>query len=196
MNYHAVKAFILNKLENELSDDLFYHGLHHTLDVLYITAELCYRERVSPYHTLLLRTAALFHDSGFTISNHDHEELSCQIAKKYLPRFDFSPKEVKAICGMIMATKIPQSPRNKLEKILCDADLDYLGRDDFYDIGHTLFEELKAYNILQTEEDWNKLQVKFLENHSFFTPTNQKRRSLRKNKYLRELREVVKNYED
>ena len=94
-----------------------------------------------------------------------------------------------------MATKIPQSPKNKLEAIICDADLDYLGRDDFYDIGNTLFEELKAYNILQTEEAWNKLQVKFLENHSFFTNTNRRRRAPRKGKYLRELRALVKNYE-
>ena len=56
------------------------------------------------------------------------------------------------ICGMIMATKIPQSPKNYLEQILCDADLDYLGRDDFYDIGGTLFKELKTYNVLDTEE--------------------------------------------
>ena len=63
---------------------------------------------------------------------------------------------------MIMATKIPQSPRNGLEEIICDADLDYLGRDDFYEIGATLFEELKAYNVLQNEREWNRIQVKFL----------------------------------
>ena len=35
---------------------------------------------------------------------------------------------------LILATKVPQKPKNKLEKIICDADLDYLGREDFDNI--------------------------------------------------------------
>jgi len=194
MNYHAAKAFILNKLDQELSDQLTYHGLHHTLDVLRCTEELCYYEKVSPYHRILLKTAALFHDSGFTISNQEHERLGCVLVRKHLPAYGYEDREIDLICGMIMATKIPQQPKNYLEAILCDADLDYLGRDDFYDIGQSLFEELKAYKILQTEEAWNKLQVNFLEQHQFFTSTNTGRRAPKKHNYLRELKKIVKNY--
>ena len=195
MNYHAAKAFILDKLERELSQKLSYHGLHHTLDVLYITEDLCFSEKIGPYHSILLKTAALFHDSGFTISNKNHEKLGCKIARANLPRYGYSDNEIDQVCGMIMATKIPQSPRNYLEKIICDADLDYLGRDDFYDIGATLFEELKAYNILESEEAWNRIQVDFLEAHQFFTKTNLKRRASRKEQYLEELKLVVAGYE-
>ena len=194
MNYHAAKAFILNKLERELSDQLTYHGLHHTLDVLHSTEELCYYEKVPPYHSVLLKTAALFHDSGFTISNIEHEKQGCFIVQENLPNYGYSPREVSLICGMIMATKIPQQPKNYLEAIICDADLDYLGRDDFYEIGQSLFEELKAYKVLQTEEAWNKIQVKFLEQHQFFTATNTGRRSPKKRSYLKELKEIVENY--
>ncbi len=194
MNYHAAKAFILDKLERELSEQLTYHGLHHTLDVLYTTEELCYYERVPPYEALLLKTAALFHDSGFTISNKEHEVLGCRLAEQYLPQYDYTPLEINRICSMIMATKIPQSPANTLEKILCDADLDYLGRDDFYSIGATLFEELKSHNVLQTEEAWNTLQVNFLEKHTFFTRTNRRRRTPHKQRYLEELRKIVAGY--
>ena len=102
MNYHAAKAFILDKLERELSDQLYYHGVHHTLDVLYTTTELCYLEKVSPYQELLLKTAALFHDSGFTVSNQDHERLSCRIVRETLPSFDFSSQEIEIVCSMIM----------------------------------------------------------------------------------------------
>lgn len=195
MNFHAAKAFILDKLDRELSDRLFYHGLHHTLDVLYTAEELCYLEKVSPYDTLLVKTAALFHDSGFTVSNQNHEELGCNIVRTYLPKYDYSASEIEKICGMIMSTKIPQSPKNTLEEIICDADLDYLGREDFYDIGSTLFEELCAHNVLASEQDWNKLQVKFLQKHQFFTPTNQRRRTAKKHRYLKELQGVVSNYE-
>jgi uncharacterized protein len=195
MDFHAAKAFILDKLERELSSDLAYHGIHHTLDVLYTTEELCYLEKVSPYEELLLKTAALFHDSGFTINNKGHEQLGCKIVQRHLPAYGYTNEEIKAICGMIMATKIPQSPKNFLEQIICDADLDYLGRDDFYDIGSTLFDELKAYNVLDNEQVWNKIQVNFLEQHAFFTPTNKKRRSSKKAKYLKELKALVATYE-
>ncbi|MCB9275727.1 MAG: HD domain-containing protein [Lewinellaceae bacterium] len=195
MNFHAAKAYILDKLERELSDKLYYHGVHHTLDVLYTIEELCYLERVSPYEELLLKTAALFHDSGFIISNKEHEQLSCQIAHENLPRYGYTAVEIGRISSMIMATRIPQSPKNFLETLLCDADLDYLGRDDFYDIGSTLFKELKAYDILQSEEAWNRVQVSFLESHSFFTQTNKRRRAAKKQRYLEELKEVVAAYE-
>jgi HD superfamily phosphodiesterase len=195
MNYHAAKAFIIDKLENELSDKLSYHGLHHTLDVLYRTEELCYTERVRPYESLLLKTAALFHDSGFTLDNKEHEQLGCRIARRHLPRYGYTSSEVDLVCGMIMATKIPQSPTNNLEEIICDADLDYLGRDDFYEIGNTLFEELKAYNVLNSEQDWNRLQVQFLESHRFFTRTNNRRRARRKRLHLEELKKIVAAYE-
>ena len=168
MNFHAAKAFILHKLERELPAELSYHSVKHTRDVLYATQELCYLEKVGPYERMLLKTAALFHDSGFTISHKNHEEHGCLIARRNLPRYGYTGREIEQICGMIMATQIPQSPKNHLEQILCDADLDYLGRDDFYDIGATLFQELQHFNQLQNELAWNKLQVKFLSQHRFW----------------------------
>ena len=195
MNYHATKAYILDKLESELSGKLTYHGVHHTLDVLYTIEERCYLEKIGPYESILLKTAALFHDSGFTMGNREHEALGCRIARSVLPRYGYSAGEVERVCGMIMATKIPQNPQNYLEEIICDADLDYLGRDDFFEIGSTLFEELKAYDILQKEEEWNRIQVRFLENHHFFTATNRKRRNRKKFRYLSELKKIVASYE-
>lgn len=188
MNYHGVKAFILDKLRRELSDKLTYHGVHHTLDVLAVVGEICKLEKVSPYETILLKTAVLFHDSGFVTTSIEHEIEGCNIARAALPRYNYSEDEINRICGMIMATRIPQSPNNKLEEIICDADLDYLGREDFYTIGQTLFEELKAFDVLDSEEKWNKIQVAFLENHSFFTKTNQQRRAPIELKYLEEIR--------
>jgi predicted metal-dependent HD superfamily phosphohydrolase len=188
MNFHAAKSYILDRLERELSQQLTYHSLFHTLDVFQTTSELCLLEKIPPYESLLLKTAALFHDSGFLISNKNHEEWGCQIAENVLPDYQYNTNEIAVICNMIMATKIPQSPKTPLEQILCDADLDYLGRDDFYPIGNTLFKELQVYGVLQDEVSWNKLQVSFIERHFFFTPTNRKRREPRKQQYLNELR--------
>lgn len=195
MKYRAAKTFILEKLKRELTDKLTYHGRHHTLDVLKITSELCEAENVSKKNTKLLKTAALFHDCGFTETYSDHEEKGCEIARKHLPRFEYSEKDIEKICGMIMATKIPQAPKNHLEEIICDADLDYLGRKDFYSIGNTLFQEFREYNVVQDEKAWNRLQVGFIGNHSYFTKTTLKRREAKKQKYLKELKKLVKTYE-
>lgn len=192
MNYHGAKAFILDKLRRELSHKLTYHGVHHTLDVLTVADELCRSEKVAPYEAMLLKTAVLFHDSGFVVTTNGHEEAGCEIARAALPKYDYTEEEIERICGMIMATKIPQSPKNKLEEIICDADLDYLGRDDFYPIGRTLFEELKALKILDSEEKWNQIQVSFLESHSFFTETNKTRRAPIESRHLEEIRSVLR----
>lgn len=195
MNYDAAKIFILDKLENELSDELYYHGLHHTLDVLQVTKELCELENIATYETTLLKTAALFHDSGFTVQAQEHEKMGCEIVKQHLPRFDYTPIEIEKICGMIMSTKIPQTPKTYLETILADADLDYLGRSDFYTIGESLFKELKAFGIIQEEEAWNRIQVKFLEAHHFWTKTNINRREKQKGVHLINLKKLVATYE-
>lgn len=194
MNYHAAKAYILDRLASELAPDLTYHGFHHTLDVLVITDELCRFESVSAYDSLLLRTAALFHDSGFLIHNREHERLGCELVDQVLPGYDFSPAEIKIVKGMIMATKVPQRPQTRLEEIICDADLDYLGREDFYPIGETLYEEFIAYGVVQNREEWNRLQVRFLRAHTYFTPTNIARRKPVKLKYLEDLENLVATY--
>lgn len=133
---------------------------------------------------LLLKTAALYHDSGFLHVYTGHEEVGCEIAMKELPAFGMNKKQLDAICGMIMATKIPQSPKNKLEEIICDADLDYLGRDDFFEIANTLFVEMKHRKLVKTERDWNQIQVKFLKAHHYFTATNKKSREQKKLEHL------------
>lgn len=196
MNYHAAKAYILDKLEQELSPELTYHSINHTCDVLQVTEELCEAEGIAPYESLLLKTAALFHDSGFTRSSKNHEEHGCTIARSVLPAYDYKAGEIERIGSMIMATKIPQSPQNFLEKIICDADLDYLGRSDFYPIGDTLFQELKAYGVLKTELEWNNLQIKFLEAHEFCTPTNIRRREAQKQEHLRQLKEWMSVHDE
>lgn len=191
MNYQAAKDFILKKLETELSDELTYHGLHHTLDVLNIAGNLCTSLKVGAYETTLVKTAALYHDAGFTTSRVEHEQVGCQIAKDALPNFGYTSSEINLICGMIMATRIPQSPQNFLEEIICDADLDYLGRDDFYSIGASLFQELQNYNILDSQKEWDRIQVGFIGKHAYFTSVCRDMRAAQKQLYLEELKALA-----
>ena len=151
-------------------------------------------EGVNEYERDLLETAVLFHDSGFIYHSLNHEDKGCEIAQEILGEFEYTPEEIARICGMIMATKIPQTPNNKLEKIICDADLDYLGREDFWIIGNKLFKELVMTKVLNSEEEWNRLQVRFLGAHHFFTPSSMNMRQKKKEENLRAIEEIVNSY--
>lgn len=194
MDFSAAEAFILNKLKTELPGNLYYHSYHHVMDVLNASIQYAQMEKISAYDLVLLKTAVLFHDSGFTIQSKDHEELGCKIVKESLPNFGYSPAEIESICGMIMATKIPQSPNNLLEQIICDADLDYLGRDDFWEIGYNLYKELEIYGILTDEKEWNKLQLRFLSSHQYFTQSAKDNRQGKKDLHTQKIVEIINGY--
>ena len=184
MDYAAAKAFILAQLQGSLPYDRTYHSYGHTLDVHRAAIDIARKEGVNGNDLMLLKTAALYHDAGFVRGDVHHEVLSCDIVREALPGFGYTTEEVDRICAMIMATRVPQSPTDQLSGILCDADLDYLGREDFFTIGNHLFRELKEYGILTTERAWNEIQLKFLSEHTYFTETNRRDREPRKQLHL------------
>jgi uncharacterized protein len=184
MQFEKAKKFILSKLRKELPKHLSYHSVEHIKDVYEASGRIAESEGITKEEVKLLLTAALFHDSGFLQGPKEHEKISCEIARQNLPGYGYSPEQIEKICGMIMATRIPQTPHNHLEQIICDADLDYLGRDDFFDIGNKLFEELMVYGIIADEQQWNYLQMKFLETHDYFTETSKRLRKARKDEHL------------
>jgi HD superfamily phosphodiesterase len=192
MNVAEAEQFALSTLASGLSPTLYYHGLHHVLDVVEAANRIAQAEQITDNESLdLLRTAALYHDIGFISTYSGHEEWGCQYVRDVLPRFGYKPDQIDIICGMIMATRVPQVPQNKLEKVLCDADLDYLGRDDFEPIAHSLYNELKARNMVIDEVAWNHIQVKFLENHRYWTPTAVTTRQASKQQHLDALRQSM-----
>lgn len=188
MDAQAAKAYILAKLRHELPPQRSYHSLEHTLDVYASAIGIAEREGVNGEELTLLKIAALYHDSGFTEQDHAHEEGSCRLVRENLPRFGFTPEQVEKVCSMIMCTMIPQAPKDLLDRILCDADLDYLGRNDFVRIGNKLFEEMRHFGVLSNEKEWNQLQVKFLESHRYFTETNKRSREPVKQRHLVDLK--------
>lgn len=192
MNYQQIKSEILSLLQNKLPRHLSYHSVSHIEDVIKASREIGEAEGLSEENLLMLETAALFHDTGFLYGSKNHEEKSCEIAQEYLPKYGYSVAQIELIKGMIMATKIPQSPQNHMEQILADADLDYLGRDDFFIIGDKLYEELAMFGIISSERDWNLLQERFLENHHYFTKTAIERRSDKKNQNLAIIKSKLK----
>ncbi len=182
--YDAIRSLVLDKMKN-LPADLTYHSIEHTLDVEKQAVRIALSEKVSSKEEIfLLKVACLYHDIGFLTIYIGHEKAGCKLVKEELPGLGFTKEQVNIICGLIMATRIPQTPLTRLERIICDADLDYLGRNDYPTISHNLFLELKARKMIKTEIEWFRIQAGFLKMHKYFTNTCNQLREKKKLKHL------------
>ena len=185
MQVEQAGEFILDKIKKELPEHFHYHNADHAFDVYTAAKQIAAGEGVSGRELELLLTAAYYHDSGFLFGQANHEAGSCQNARQYLPDFGYTNDEIEQICDIIMATQIPQNPHNHLGQIICDADLDYLGRNDFFILSKRLFSELVITGHLESEPEWDRQQAKFLQSHHYFTPTALRLRAEGKNEHLK-----------
>ena len=115
MQFYQARDFIIHKLSTELSPELSYHSIEHVNDVYNACNNIAREEGVTGEDLELLLTAALFHDAGFLVQSKDHEIVSCELVKTHLPAFQYSEQHIAVICGMIMATRLPQ-PRKDQRK--------------------------------------------------------------------------------
>lgn len=188
MQYEQVHSFLIQKLETGLPTYLSYHNVGHTKSVIEAAEHLAKAENISGDDLILLKTAALFHDAGFLQHHHNHEDFSCNIARKYLPEFGYEAEQTEAVCRMILATKLPQAPKNHMEQVLCDADLYYLGTENYTTGAEKLFMEYKKFGIVKIKTEWELMQVEFLAAHTYFTQTAIGERDQQKQKNLHQLK--------
>jgi adenylate cyclase len=191
IQFTDIQEIILDKLEMDLPGYLFYHNVKHTVDVVTEVELIGWAEGCSDEEILLLKTAALFHDAGHIVAYDNHEFYGTQIAMEMLPGFNYTPDQIERICSIIMSTKLPPKPTNILENIICDSDLDYLGRSDFIPVSNTLYEELKAQNKMGSLNDWNKIQVKFISGHQYFTKTARSLREVNKKLQIERIQSLI-----
>lgn len=192
MDFKNAKKYILNRLEKELSPNLYYHGIHHTIDVYETSIKIAELEGLSQEEKIIVNTAALFHDSGFIYRYENNEELAVELIKEVLPSFGYNKEQIKVIGNIILTTRIKARPTTLLEKIMCDADYDYLGRNDVNKIATTLYKELNEMGHHFSEKEWNNIQVKFLKKHQYYTESSIQLRRPKKLEYYYYLKELTK----
>jgi uncharacterized protein len=193
-DWESANHYILERLERELPPDLFYHSLQHTRDDVLPAAErLSHMSALSSDETLLVRTAALYHDIGFIEQYSQNEQIAVRIASETLPQFGYSPDQIQRIGAIILATQLPQNPTNLLEEIICDADLDSLGRDDFFTTSHRLRQELQARGNSLSLAEWYRIQLRFLHGHNYFTAAARALRQAGKQQNIEELKRRLEN---
>lgn len=182
-----MKAFVVDLLKDNLPVGYYYHNCDHTLYVQEKVIQIGRHEGCSEKEIELLSAAALWHDTGYITTYYGHEEASCVLAKKYLPEYSYAPNDIDIICSLIMATKVPQQPHNKLEEIIADADLEYLGTISAAEKAAMLYKELQSLTPSLTEAAWHKMQINFLQTHHYFTRYCTINKEPVKQEYLKEL---------
>lgn len=190
VDFEGLRDFILLTLKSELDENLEYHSIEHTLNVEAAAIKYAQLENLSEEETLFIRTAALFHDAGFLIQYKENEPIGVKIMEKYAPAYGFTSADIQTIGKIIMATHSRVEPKNLMEKIMCDADHDYLGRKDYHFIANKLYRELEVYEHSRSIEDWLKMQIDYLENkHQYYTTTAFNLRQAGKELRIQELKD-------
>lgn len=186
-----VEEDLLMKFENDLPDNLSFHNLKHTVNVSTQVELIGRAEGISDEEMILVQTAGLFHDSGFLDGYENHKQTSCYYARDMLPKYGYSENQIEDICKLIMSTRMPVSPVNKQEEILCDANLMYLGRIDCIQMMKNQAKEMVDYNVISSEMEWFEKQIEFIKNHEFFTATARALREVSKEEQRKNMEELI-----
>lgn len=192
MNFAPLRDFILDKLRTGLRPELYYHSIDHTLDVYEAAMRLAKMENLDALETEILKTAAILHDAGMLITYVGHEEASAEMARSFLPAYGYNEEEIHWVVNLILDTRMPQSASNKLGQLLCDADLDYLGRDDYFLISHRLRLEWIRTGVKNTSlREWYELQIHFLQTHNYFSESSRQLRNEGKHYNLMQIKNML-----
>lgn len=192
IDFLQMRRDITNRLRSLLPEDLLYHDLNHTLNVEKAAIRFAKLEGVNEESMQLLQTAVLYHDSGFILRYDNNEQFAMQLAQSNLPRFGYTPEQIKKVIRIIASTRHGAKPKDLLEQIMCDADHDYLGRADYYNVSKKLRMEMENYGKFMTEKDWIEFQLEYLENtHRYYTETAKNIRVQGKKYRIAELKEQL-----
>lgn len=188
IKYYTAENELIQLLTRELPKDLTYHSLTHTKDVVKAVERIALLEGVRDEGLFLLKSAALFHDAGFVKQYEHNEPIGAAMAEAMLPKYGYNEQHIKTIKELIYVTQIPHKPVNKLQEIMCDADLDYLGTDSFEETANKLKIELMAKGKIESDRQWDELQVSFLKQHKYFTQTAKLTRDTKKKEHLKRIK--------
>ena len=162
--------YVKNLFAEQLSPDLRYHSVQHTDSVRETSLLLANHYQLTTEEKEILEIAAIFHDSGYIKVYRGHEEVSQDIAEDFLQKHQYPLNKIETVKALIGATKLVTPPTNLIEEIIKDADLNNLGQKRYMQTIANLRHELVTFlGETQTTEDWYETNLKFIDNHQYYT---------------------------
>jgi len=166
-----LEEHIVHMMTNTATN-MYFHNVKHALDVCMQVEILSQSENVTDEDVLLLKTAALMHDIGYTISyENDISHVSEEIAREFLPTFQYKPFQIDRICKLIKAANYESIPKDIVEEVMHDANYIYFGQDNYIEITMSLLRELEEHTISVNRTQWFKTRIHKLQNHKYYTQT-------------------------
>lgn len=171
----AVSSYVILFLSENLSDELVFHNINHTYEVVVAAKEIGSQCDLSDNEMLVLEVAAWFHDCGYANTYLGHENESKKIAKDFLENYGCENDFISSVLNCIESTKYPPKPSSLIEKVLCDADLYHLTRANYPKYEKALRREFEIFlKLIYTDEEWLKKNCWFLSEHTYYTGFGQK----------------------
>jgi len=196
-----VKKYIGNTFREKGSSESHYHNFRHTAEVAKAAEEIADAVGINADDKEVLLIASWFHDIGHIESCEGHEDIGIEMAQKFLTEIKYPESKIKRVVSLINATRLPRNPKNLLDEIICDADLHHLGTNNFdknADLYKSEIEALKGGKISDLE--WLTNNVKFLEEHKFYTDYAKQKFDTQKNinyiKTKKKLKKVNKSLKE
>ena len=195
-----VDHYIRSLFRDELPEGIKYHDGNHTLHptkgVVASANRIAISENISEGDRELLITAAYFHDTGYIREYEKNEPIAARMAGRILKLIGYKPNEVVKVQNMILATDLERKPKTHVEKILCDADLDHLGREDFFKFDGKLRDGWRSKGIdVSDEAKWYRGTLEFIKKHQYYTESQKKLREKGKQKNIKGLLKKLENIE-
>ncbi len=175
---------IFRDLSEKLNPNYFYHNLFHTKRVIKSALKIGSNYDLNNENWRALLTASLLHDYGFIESHINHEEIGVKFSSKILLEYDYNEKTIESIKKLILVTKPLAVPKDNLESIIRDSDLEYLGSKDFENISEKLKQEWVKFNVVKNDEEFYNKQLEFLSIHQFYTDFMKENGDIQKEKNI------------
>jgi len=189
---NKVKKHCRDLLNKSRCKSLQFHNYQHTLNVVHNAEMIALKSKISDEETEIVLISAYFHDVGNMETSKQHEMLSCSIARRFLEKENYPEEKIQIIENIILATEINREPTTLLEEIICDADLGHLGKKTFLTQNRLLREEWSNFlGMTFTDEEWLNLNLKFLDNHHFYTEAARKLFLKQKSENIIKFKEVI-----
>lgn len=185
----AAEAHVSAFFEANIRPEYFFHDLNHTRYTFGAVGRLAEAANLDPESREIVQLAAWFHDTGYSEGPVDHEQRSCENARQFLAAQNYPEGKTNRIVGCIMATKLPQTPRNLSEELLCDADLSHLGNEYYWErCGKLRQELLVTQNVIRSDDEWLDYELDFMTSHQYHTEVANRSYGKQKQKHIRQLR--------
>lgn len=183
----AAEAYVAAYFAEHMPAKYVFHDLEHTVQTVGAVKMLAEACQLEAHQTDLLVLATWFHDTGYAQGPEDHEERSCAIAEAFLKE-KIPNEDLQVVLRCILATKIPQQPKDLLEQIICDADLSHLGMKSYWERNSKLRQEFAlTRQEFTNDKAWVEFELDFMLAHEYHTEAARALFNKRKAKHIQQL---------